>query len=105
MDLTGYVCPQWWRVAVIPSKEAIKKGETVSLRDAIEQYTRSEKSIKNIDCRKQLVGWNFEELSYKIKSLIYSTGYHNHISVVSLDTERTSIDHELRFVLDIRRPK
>jgi hypothetical protein len=82
-------------VAVIPSKEAIKKGEMVSLRDVIEQYTRSEKSIKNIDCRKQLLGWNFEELTGKLRSLIHSTGYRHHISVVSTGNERTSIEHDL----------
>ena len=74
---------QWWRVAVIPSNKTVKAGETVSLRDAIEQYTRSERNIKEIVCQKQVVGWNFHELQDKIKALIYSTGYRNHISVVS----------------------
>ncbi len=83
LDLIHYVSQQWWRVAVMPSKKTIKAGETVSLRDAIEQYTRSERNIKEITCQKQLVGWNFQELSDKIKAIIYSTGYRNHIRVVS----------------------
>ena len=83
LDLTAYVSQQWWRVAVIPSKKTIKSGEIVSLRDAIEQYTHSDKSIKEIICQKQLAGWNFQELQDKIKGIIYSTGYRSHINVVS----------------------
>lgn len=83
LDLCAYVSQQWWRVAVIPSKETIKAGEYVTLRDAIEQYTRSERNIKQIICQKQLVGWNFAELTDKIKAIIYSTGYRSHINVVS----------------------
>ena len=56
----------------------------ISLRDAIEQYTRSEKSIKEIICQKQLSGWNLKELTNKIKMLIYSIGYRNHICIVNL---------------------
>jgi hypothetical protein len=83
LDLAPYVCQQWWRVAVIPSKKTIAAGETVSLRDALEQYTRSERNIKEILCQKQLVGWNFQELKDKLKALIYSTGYRSHIDIVS----------------------
>ena len=82
LDLASYVSQQWWRVAVIPSKKTIKAGEYVTLRDAIEQYTRSERNIREIICQKQLVGWNFAELADKIKAIIYSTGYRNHINVV-----------------------
>ena len=71
-------------MAVIPSKEAINSGQNVTLRDAVEQYTRSEKNIKEIVCQKQLLGWNFQDLTYKVKALIYSTGYRNHVDVVSL---------------------
>ncbi|CAF1472992.1 unnamed protein product, partial [Adineta ricciae] len=88
-DLSSYVSQQWWRVAVIPSNKTVKAGETVSLRDAIEQYTRSERNIKEIVCQKQIVGWNFHELQDKIKALIYSTGYRNHISVTfSVNNDR-----------------
>ena len=59
LDLAEYVCPQWSRVAVIPSKEAIKKGETVSLREAIEQYTRSEKSFEKYRVREAIAGLEF----------------------------------------------
>ncbi len=83
LDLVQYVTQQWWRVAVIPSKKTIKAGENVSFRDALEQYTQSERNIKEITCKKQLVGWNFQELQNKIKSIIYSTGYRSHINVVS----------------------
>jgi hypothetical protein len=83
LDLAQYVSQQWWRVAVMPSKKTVKAGEHVSLRDAIEQYTRSDRNIKEITCQKQLVGWNFQELTDKIKALIYSTGYRNLIQVVS----------------------
>ncbi|UJR27841.1 hypothetical protein I4U23_009107 [Adineta vaga] len=81
LDLSAYVTQQWWRVAVIPSKKTMQSGEMISLRDAVEQYTRSEKNIKEIICQKQLVGWNFHELQDRIKVLIYSTGYRNHINV------------------------
>ena len=84
LDLAPYVNHQWWRVAVIPSKKTIKAGEYVTLRDAIEQYTRSERNIKEIICQKQLVGWNFAELADRIKTIIYSTGYRSHIDVVSV---------------------
>ncbi len=83
LDLAQYVSQQWWRVAVMPSKKTVKAGEHVSLRDAIEQYTRSDRNIKEITCQKQLVGWNFQDLTDKIKALIYSTGYRNLIQVVS----------------------
>ncbi|CAF1080071.1 unnamed protein product [Rotaria magnacalcarata] len=81
VDLAPYVTQQWWRVAVIPSKKAVAAGEVVLFRDALEQYTRSDKSIKEITCQKQVVGWNFQELQDKIKALIYSTGYRNHITI------------------------
>lgn len=81
--MAPYITKQWWRVAVIPSKKTAEAGEVVSLRDAVEQYTRSEKSIKEIVCQKQLVGWNFGELQMKLRALIYSTGYRNHIKIVS----------------------
>ena len=71
IDLTSYVSQQWWRVAVVRSKKTINNGEMISLRDANEQYTRSEKSIKEIICQKQLSGWNLKELTNKIKMLIY----------------------------------
>jgi hypothetical protein len=81
LDLAQYVSQQWWRVAVIPSKKTVNAGEYVSLRDVIEQYTRSDRSIKQIICQKQLAGWNFQELTDKIKAIIYSTGYRSHIHV------------------------
>ncbi|CAF2421824.1 unnamed protein product [Rotaria sp. Silwood2] len=81
IDLATYVTQQWWRVAVVPSKKTIAAGEAVSFRDALEQYTRSEKNIKEIKCQKQLVGWNFQELKDKIRALIYSTGYRAHIDI------------------------
>jgi hypothetical protein len=83
LDLASYVSQQWWRVAVIPSKKTIESGANVSFRDALEQYTRSERNIKEITCQKQLVGWNFQELQDKIRALIYSTGYRSYINVVS----------------------
>ncbi len=83
LDLAQYVSHQWWRVVVMPSKKTVKAGEYVSLRDAIEQYTQSDKNIKQIVCQKQVVGWNFQELTDKIKSIIYSTGYRSHVHVVS----------------------
>jgi hypothetical protein len=83
IDLEPYISQQWWRVAAIPSKKKTNNGESISLRDALEQYTRSEKAIKEIRCEKQLVGWNFEELKNKIKELVSSTGYQNNISIVS----------------------
>jgi hypothetical protein len=83
IGLSAYVAQQWWRVAVIPSRQSTRLGENVTLRDAIEQYTRSNKSIKDIVCKKQLLGWNFAQLSDRIKSIVYSTGYRNHVIVVS----------------------
>lgn len=82
-DLSSYISQQWWRVAVIPSKASIRSGQTVNFRSAIEQYTMSDKRIKEIICRKQLVGWNFIDLINKVRALIYSTGYGGYIDVVS----------------------
>ncbi len=81
--MTPYVSEYCWRIAVIPSKNTIDKNETISIRDALEEYTRSEKNMKEIQCQKQLTGWNFEELKYQIKDLISSTNYRGNISVVS----------------------
>lgn len=88
LDLARYVTEQWWRVAVIPSKKTIKAGEFVTLRDALEQYTRSDKQIKEIICQKQLVGWNFQDLRNRIVALVHSTGYRAHVSVVSAEISR-----------------
>jgi len=65
-DLSPYICEQWWRVAVIPSAEAVSAGEFVSLRDALEQYTRSKRKIKEIILKKQLHGWNLQDLRSKL---------------------------------------
>ncbi|CAF3910888.1 unnamed protein product, partial [Rotaria sordida] len=81
VDLSPYICEQWWRVAVIPSAEAIRAGETITLRDALEQYTLSNKKIKEIVLQKQLHGWNLEDLQQKLLTLIRSTGYKNNISI------------------------
>jgi hypothetical protein len=55
VDLTPYICHQWWRVAVIPSDEALRAGEIVSLRDALEQYTLSKNKIKDIVLKNKYV--------------------------------------------------
>ncbi|CAF1137030.1 unnamed protein product [Adineta steineri] len=81
IDLSPYICEHWWRVAVIPSAKAKVAGETVTLRDALEQYTLSNKKIKEIILQKQLHGWNQEELKNKLIALVRSTGYQNNISV------------------------
>ena len=100
INLNGYVSQQWWRVAVVPSNKTLKANEIVSLRDAVEQYTRSEKSIKNFVCQKQLLGWNFQELRDKIKSIVYSTGYRSHVIVVSRSNSGDHFsEHILRFSL------
>ena len=102
INLNGYVSQQWWRVAVVPSSKALKAKETVSLRDAIEQYTRSEKSIKNFVCQKQLLGWNLQELRDKIKSIVYSTGYQSSVTVVSRSSSADDFDeHISRSSLDV----
>ncbi|CAF3474790.1 unnamed protein product [Rotaria socialis] len=81
IDLSPYICEQWGRVAVIPSAKARIAGETVTLRDALEQYTLSNKKIKEIVLEKQCHGWNLEELKKKIIALVRSTGYQNGINV------------------------
>jgi hypothetical protein len=83
IDLEPYIPQQWWRVAAIPSEKEIDNAEHTSFRNALEQYTLSEKNIKEIFCRKQLVGWNFDELKGKIQELVYSTGYQNNTDIVS----------------------
>ncbi len=83
VDLSPYICEQWWRVAVIPSAEAVNAGEIVSLRDALEQYTRSNRKIKEIILKKQFHGWNLQDLQSKLIELVRSTGYGNSIAVVS----------------------
>ncbi|CAF0856623.1 unnamed protein product [Rotaria sp. Silwood1] len=81
IDLSPYISEQWRRVAVIPSAKAIRAGETVTLRDALEQYTLSNKKIKEIVLQKQYHGWNLEELQKKLIVLVRSTGYQNSINV------------------------
>ncbi|CAF5036948.1 unnamed protein product, partial [Rotaria sp. Silwood1] len=81
IDLSPYICEQWWRVAVIPSAEARRGGETVTFRDALEQYTLSNKKIKEIVLKKLCHGWNLEELKKKLIALVRSTGYENSINV------------------------
>ncbi|CAF1413846.1 unnamed protein product [Rotaria sp. Silwood1] len=81
IDPSPYICEQWWRVAVIPSAEARRGGETVTFRDALEQYTLSNKKIKEIVLKKLCHGWNLEELKKKLIALVRSTGYENSINV------------------------
>ncbi len=68
---------------MIPSKKALDRNENISFRDALEEYTLSEKNFKEIQCQKQLIGWNFKELRDKIRELISSTGYGGNIYIVS----------------------
>ncbi|CAM4842740.1 unnamed protein product [Rotaria magnacalcarata] len=81
IDLSPYICEQWQRVTVIPSGKARIAGETVTFRDALEQYTLSNKKIKEIVLKKQCHGWNLEELKKKLIALVRSTGYQNSINV------------------------
>lgn len=83
VDLSPYICEQWWRIAVIPSVEAVSADEIVSLRDALEQYTLSKKKIKRIVLQKQLHGWNLQDLRSELIALVRSTGYGNSINIVS----------------------
>ena len=65
------------------STKGTDNNEIISLNDALDQYTRSRKSIKEILCQKQLIGWKFKELKDKIRELISSTGYQNNICSAS----------------------
>lgn len=79
IDLTAYISEHYWRMAVIPSNNS---DQTITFRNALEEYTNSEKSFKEIHCRKQLAGWNYHVLRMKLKELIRSTGYNGMISIV-----------------------
>ncbi|CAF3714875.1 unnamed protein product [Adineta steineri] len=81
IDLSSYTDERWWRVAVMPSVEAIEAGEIVTLRDALEQYTLSNKKVKEIIMEKQIYGWHLVELQSELIRLVRSTGYPNPISV------------------------
>ncbi len=83
IDLSPYICQQWQRVGVIPSATAVNTGEIVSIRDAIEQYTLSNKKLKEITLIKQIHGWNLKDLERKLIALVRSTGYKNSIGIVS----------------------
>ncbi len=84
IDLSPYICENWWRVAVIPSAKATMAGEAVTFRDVLEQYTLSNKKIKEIVLKKQLNGWNLNQLQNELYALVRSTGYPNNITVVSI---------------------
>lgn len=90
IDLSPYICDYWWRVAVIRSQEAIKENEYVTFRDALEQYTRSERSIKDIVLRKQIHGWDYDGLRKHIVHLVRSTGYRDSVNV-TFPTSATQI--------------
>ncbi|CAF0950849.1 unnamed protein product [Adineta steineri] len=81
IDLSSYTSERWWRVAVMPSVETIEADEIVTLRDAIEQYTLSNKKVKEILMKKQIYGWNLIELRSQLIRLVLSTGYPNRVSV------------------------
>jgi hypothetical protein len=83
IDLTPYVSKHCWRIGVIPLKKTMDINETISFRDVLEEYTHSKKNFKEIQCQKQLIGWNFEELKYRIRALISSTGYRGDTCIVS----------------------
>ncbi len=80
VDLSSYIDEQWWRVAVIPSTTT---GKTVTLRDALEEYTDSNNKFKKVTLKKQIYGWKLAELQSKLTELVRSTGYRNCISIVS----------------------
>ena len=81
IDLAPYICDHWWRVAVVRSKEATKSNEYVSFRDALEQYTHLDRSIKHITLRKQIYGWDYSALRNSIIGLVRSTGYRESVDV------------------------
>ncbi|CAF1674091.1 unnamed protein product [Adineta ricciae] len=81
IDLQPYICDRWWRVAAMASAKANRAGDVITLRDVLEQYTLSNKKIKEITLRKQLHGWNLEDLKAKLIALVRSTGYRNDIHV------------------------
>ena len=83
IDLTAYISEHYWRMAVIPSTNSSNNSDqTITFRDALEEYTHSNKSLKEICCRKQLAGWNYDGLRMKVKEIIRSTGYNGMISIV-----------------------
>lgn len=82
IDLTAYVSKHCWRIAVIPSNNS--EGN-ITFRDALEQYTRSNKYLKEIRCQKQLIGWDFHLLKSQIERIIRWTGYGGMINIVSAD--------------------
>jgi hypothetical protein len=68
---------------VIPSKNTNNINGNISFREALEEYTRSDKNVKEIQCEKQLIGWDFKELQCKIRDLISSSGFQGNLVIVS----------------------
>lgn len=77
IDLSPYICQQWSRITM-------KAGRYASLRDLLEQYTRTPKAIKQIVFYKKIRGWFCKKrIRHRIKALIRSTGYEGNIEVVN----------------------
>ena len=79
IDLSPYISNAWERI-LVDSKE---RSGNFSIGMILEQYAESNDRTKQLICDKQLSGWNFQELTEHIKSLIYAAGYRDTIKVVS----------------------
>ena len=80
IDLFSYISDAWERI-LVDSKE---RSSNNSIRMILEQYANSIQRTKQLICDKQVSGWNFEDLTERIKALIQSAGYSETISIVSL---------------------
>ena len=78
IDLAPYICQQWSRITM-------KAGRYVSLRDLFEQYTLSDRGIKQIVLHKKICGLFKKDIHNRIMAFVRSTGYEGSIDVVNED--------------------
>ncbi|KAI9014092.1 hypothetical protein DFJ74DRAFT_681227 [Hyaloraphidium curvatum] len=71
IDASPYINPQWTRVVALS-----QSGEGQSIRDVLEEFTRSKDRLKEIVMSKQLV-WDFNALTAALTSIARSQYPHN----------------------------
>ncbi|CAF1084003.1 unnamed protein product, partial [Didymodactylos carnosus] len=79
VDITPYINAKWSRVVV--RANGTDNEDSITLRDCLEQYTRSTKKIKQLTLEKQIDGWRLQDVKDNIKVLLRQTGYRHHITV------------------------
>ncbi|KAL2912194.1 hypothetical protein HK105_206293 [Polyrhizophydium stewartii] len=87
LDVTHHVCDFWSRIVCVPKRN----HDPMTLRETIEDFTRSSNILKEIHMEKKPV-WDYEDLARAIRYAVRATGYNEDISIeFPLEMHRVSV--------------